>query len=158
MSGIFSERMTVSMEGEFVVFLIGMRINNLWKIHKWLPVFISMPKMLNELYSNPELGFVSQESWFGRTTIMVQYWKSFEHLESYAKNKESAHLPAWSKFNKQVSASGEVGIWHETYLSKPGNFECIYNNMPRFGLGKVGKHVPATGNFKSARERITQNT
>ena len=158
MSGIFSERMTVSMEGEFVVFLIGMRINNLWKIHKWLPVFMSMPKMLNELYSNPEMGFISQESWFGRTTIMVQYWKSFEHLENYARNKESNHLPAWSKFNEKISASGEVGIWHETYLSKPGNFECIYNNMPRFGLGKVGNHVPAKGNFKSARERINKNT
>jgi len=158
MSGIFSERMTVNMEGEFVVFLIGMRINNLWKIHKWLPVFMSMPKMLNELYSNPEMGFVSQEAWFGRTTIMVQYWKSFEHLEKYARNKESTHLPAWSKFNKKISASGEVGIWHETYLSKPGHYECIYNNMPRFGLGKVGNHVPATGNFKSARERITKIT
>lgn len=158
MSRIFNERMTVNMEGEFVVFLIGMRINNLWKIHKWLPVFMSMPKMLNELYSNPEMGFVSQESWFGRTTIMVQYWKSFEHLENYAKNKESTHLPAWSKFNKKIAASGEVGIWHETYLSKPGQYECIYNNMPRFGLGKVGNHVPATGSVKSARERITQNT
>jgi hypothetical protein len=158
MTDIFSERMTVNMEGEFVVFLIGMRINNPWKIHKWLPVILAMPKMLKELYSNPVMGFISQESWFGRTTIMVQYWKSFEHLENYAKNKNSTHLPAWSKFNKQIGNSGEVGIWHETYLSKTGNYECIYNNMPRFGLGKAGNHIPATGNFVSARERIKKST
>ena len=150
--------MTSNMDKEFVVFLIGMRINTPWKIHKWLPIFLTMPKMLNELYSKPELGFISQESWFGRTSIMVQYWESFEHLESYAKNRNSNHLPAWSKFNKKIGNAGDVGIWHETYLSKPGSYECVYNNMPRFGLAKAGNHIPATGNFKSARERIQNNT
>ena len=150
--------MTSNMDKEFVVFLIGMRINKPWKIHKWLPIFLAMPKMLKELYSKPELGFISQESWFGRTSIMVQYWESFEHLESYAKSKKSNHLPAWSKFNNKIGNGGDVGIWHETYLSKPGSYECVYNNMPRFGLAKAGNHIPATGNFKSARERIQNNT
>lgn len=154
MTDILRQRMTVTMEGEFVVFLIGMRINNPWKIHKWLPVMLAMPKMLRELYSNPEMGFISQESWFGRTTIMVQYWKSFEQLEDYAKNKNSSHLPAWSRFNKKIGKNGEVGIWHETYLSKTGSYECIYNNMPRFGLAKAGNHIPATRTSNSARDRI----
>ena len=73
MSKIFKERMTADIEGEFVVFLIGMRINKPWKIHKWLPVSMAMPKMLNELYKSPEMGLLSHESWFGRTTIMIQY-------------------------------------------------------------------------------------
>jgi len=35
MSGdIISERVTADIEGEFVVFRIGMRINKLWKVHK----------------------------------------------------------------------------------------------------------------------------
>jgi len=150
--------MTSNMDREFVVFLIGMRINKPWKIHKWLPILLAMPKMLKELYSKPDLGFISQESWFGRTSIMVQYWESFEHLESYAKSKNSNHLPAWSKFNNKIGNGGDVGIWHETYLSKPGSYECVYNNMPRFGLAKAGNHTPATGDFKSARERIHNNT
>jgi len=158
MKQIIRERMTSKMDGEFVVFLIGMRINKPWMIHKWLPVFFSMPRMLKELYSNPEMGFISQESWFGRTSIMVQYWQSFEHLENYAKSKDSNHLPAWSKFNKHLNTSGEVGIWHETYLSKPGDYECIYNNMPKFGLAKAGSHIPAAGNFNSARQRINKIT
>ncbi|MFQ5488609.1 MAG: DUF4188 domain-containing protein, partial [Gammaproteobacteria bacterium] len=103
--------------GDFVVFLIGMRINRLWKIHKWLPVAMAMPRMIEELYRNPDLGFLCHEQWVGRTTIMIQYWRTFEHLESYARNKSSKHLPAWAEFNRNISNNGDVGIWHETYLS-----------------------------------------
>lgn len=154
MNKVFNERMTADVEGEFVVFLIGMRINSPWKIHKWLPVSMAMPKMINELYKNPDLGFITHESWFGRTTIMVQYWKSFEHLERYAKNKESHHLPAWASFNKNIGSNGDVGIWHETYLAKKGSYECVYNNMPRFGLAKLDGHMPASGKLNSARDRM----
>ncbi len=92
---IIKERMTAEVDDDFVVFLIGMRINKLWKIHKWFPLVMAMPKMISELYKNPDLGFISHEQWFGRTTIMVQYWKSFEQLENYAKSRTSNHLPAW---------------------------------------------------------------
>ena len=154
MEKIFRERMTADIDDDFVVFLIGMRINSLWKIHKWLPVIVAMTKMLNELYAKPETGFLSQESWFGRTTIMVQYWRSFDQLEAYAKNKDANHLPAWVNYNKKITANGDVGIWHETYLSSKGNYESVYNNMPIFGLAKTGNHVPATGKLNSAKDRI----
>ena len=157
MKEIIKERMTAETNEEFVVFLIGMRINSWWKIHKWLPVFLVMPKMIIELYKKPELGFISHEQWFGRTTMMVQYWRSFEQLESYAKNKESVHLPAWSKFNKNIGSNGDVGIWHETYLSKPGKYESVYNNMPKFGLAKAMIAVPAKGHYKSARDRLSRS-
>ena len=38
MAQIFKQKMTAEIESEFVVFLIGARINKPWKIHKWLPV------------------------------------------------------------------------------------------------------------------------
>ena len=152
---IYPQRMTAAVDEDFVVFLIGMRINKPWKIHKWLPVAQSMPKMLTELYQNPELGLLGHEQWFGRTTIMIQYWKSFEHLEQYAKNKTSIHLPVWAEFNKKVGQSGDVGIWHETYLSGKGQYECVYNNMPKFGLAKIGNHVEAQGKYKSAKGRAS---
>lgn len=154
MALIIKERMTAEVDDDFVVFLIGMRINKLWKIHKWFPVVMAMPKMISELYKNPDLGFISHEQWFGRTTIMVQYWKSFEQLENYAKSRTSNHLPAWSAFNKIIGSNGDVGIWHETYLSKKGSFESVYNNMPKFGLAKAMNCVPATGNKKSANDRL----
>ncbi len=37
MPPIIPQRMTVNLDGGFVVFLIGMRINKSGKIHKWLP-------------------------------------------------------------------------------------------------------------------------
>jgi hypothetical protein len=156
MTKIYTERMTAKPEGDLVVFLIGMRINTLWKVHQWLPVALAMPKMLKELYQNPDMGFISHESWVGRTTIQVQYWKSFEHLEAYAKNRDANHLPAWAAFNKKIKSKNDVGIWHETYLVKKGNSECVYNNMPQFGLAKVGEHVTASGKRKTAKGRLDE--
>lgn len=41
-----------------VLFLIGMRINTLWRVWEWFPAFLAMPTMIVELYKNPELGFL----------------------------------------------------------------------------------------------------
>ena len=149
------ERMTASMDGEFVVFLIGMRINQPLKVHKWLPVVLTMPKMIKELYGHPEHGFLHAEMWFARTTLMVQYWRSMEQLLDYEKNREAQHLPAWQAFNQAIGINGSVGIWHETYRATPGGYEKIYVNMPPFGLGRVGHLLPAVGHRKSARERFS---
>ena len=56
MTTSINKRMTGRMDGEFVVFLIGMRVNKPWKIWKWLPVATAMPRMLIELAKQPELG------------------------------------------------------------------------------------------------------
>ena len=151
------KREFAKMEGDFVVFLIGMRINSFWKIHKWFPAAMAMPKMIKELYQNKELGFISTEAWFGRTTIMVQYWQSFEHLEAYAKRNNSAHLPAWKAFNQKIRKSGAVGVWHESYKAAKGTYENIYVNMPKFGLGKAGKLGSAAGKYEHAADRIKGN-
>lgn len=151
---ILKQRMTAKMNDSFVVFLIGMRINKPWKIHKWLPVATSMPKMIKELMIHKEMGLISAESWFGRTTIMVQYWESFEKLEAYARNKDASHFPAWQNFNKHIKSNGDVGIWHETYIVPKGSYENVYNNMPVFGLGKAGELIPAIGNYHNAKDRV----
>jgi len=158
MTEIIQKRMTADMDEEFVVFLIGMRVNKPWKIHRWLPVAMAMGRMLNELMAQDNSDLLHAESWGGRTTIMVQYWRSFEALEAYAKNPDQNHLPAWGKFNKLISSNGDVGIWHETYSIKPGNFEVVYNNMPAFGLGKATQLAPASGRRKSARDRMSVTT
>ena len=85
---------------------------------------------------------------------MLQYWRSFEQLEAYATNRDHAHLPAWAEFNRRVGSNGDVGIWHETYRVRPGDFECVYNNMPAFGLAKATKLVPATGRREFAPGRM----
>ena len=154
MAEILRQRMTAEIEGDFVVFLIGMRINTLWKIHRWLPVARAMPRMIKELEQHPELGFLGAQQAFGNPVIMVQYWRSFEQLESYARDPNSAHLPAWSEFNRRIARGGDVGIWHETYLVPAGGYETIYHNMPAFGLGRVAKLVPIAGARDSAAGRL----
>ena len=150
-------RMCAQVDGEAVVFLIGMRINKLWKIHKWLPVLIAMPKMLMELEKNPDLGFLGYHLWFGRNTMLLQYWRSIEQLNAYAKNRDRAHLPAWAAFNRAIGKSGEVGVWHETYRIREGDYETIYANMPPFGLAKATKAVVASGRRESAAGRMNRS-
>src|ERR1700693_5806119 len=150
---LIGSRMSAEMEGEFVVFLIGMRVNKPWKLHKWLPVFLAMPKMLKELEAHPESGFLGHN---GLWLVIVWSWRSFDHLETYARAKDQKHWPAWVDFNRRVGSSrSDVGIWHETYIVKPGHYEAVYSGMPPYGLGKVGKLVAATGKREAARSRMT---
>jgi hypothetical protein len=151
---VIAERVTARMEGNFVVFLIGMRFNRPWKVHTWVPVVLAMPRMLRELYAHPELGFLGARTWFGRTIIVLQYWRSFEELEAYPLARENAHLPAWTAFNRKVGTNGDVGIWHETYLIGPGQYENVYVNMPPFGLGEVGQRESAVGAMRNAASRV----
>jgi hypothetical protein len=152
---IIKDRVCAEIEGEFVVFLIGMRVNKPWKIGSWAPVAAAMPRMLIELAKKPELGLMNARTHFGFPNVFtVQYWRSFEHLEAYAKSATGAHLPAWQAFNKAVGSNGDVGIWHETYVIKPGQYENIYNNMPPFGLGLAAPLTPAKGARQAARQRI----
>ena len=152
MATIFPQRMTAEIDGDFVVFVIGMRINKPWKVHKWLPVALAMPRMLKELAGRPEAGLlaVTQGVFF-----LVQYWRSFVHLEAYARSHDAAHWPAWTHFNQRIRvSSGDVGIWHETYLVRAGEYEAIYGAMPRIGLARAGRHVPIVGARESARGRV----
>ena len=132
---------TARIEGDFVVFLIGMRFNNPWKIHRWWDVFFAMPKMLKELQAaGPETGFLGHTPI--RPLLMAQYWRSFEQLEAYARSKDASHWPAWVKFNKTIKgARGDVGIWHETYKVRAGEYECVYSGMPPFGLSAAAELV-----------------
>ncbi|MBW4022832.1 MAG: DUF4188 domain-containing protein [Proteobacteria bacterium] len=156
MAEIIRERVCAEVEGGVTVFLIGMRINRLWKVWKWLPLGRAMPKMLQELMGQPELGLLSARMAFGgRNLWMVQYWRSAAHLQAYARAEDRAHLPAWTAFYKAIGTSGDVGIWHETYVVPPGHAESIYVNMPRFGLGLAGELFPAKGHRATAGKRLT---
>ncbi len=155
MAQIFSGRYAGRIDGSFVVFLIGMRVNQLLALRKWVPVARAMGPMLRELYANKELGFLHAEisiAWRGVT--LIQYWRSFEHLHAYAHARNSAHLPAWAAFSSSVGKDGTVGIWHETYQVSAGNYETVYANMPRYGLARAGEMVEAVGRYQGAKARM----
>ena len=152
MSKVIPKRVTAQIEGDFVVFLIGVRINKPWKVHKWLPVFRAMPRMIRELEESPESGFLGH---IMSLRVIVQYWRSFDALEAYARNADQLHWPAWLDFNERVGGSrGDVGIWHETYRVRAGEYECVYSGMPPLGLAKASATTDAVGELESARGRI----
>lgn len=155
MSDINSEKVTAELEGDFVVFRIGIRINRLWKVHRWWPVFRAMPKMLQELDDDPESGLLAYDVKLGiRHHEVVQYWRSFEDLRGYALDPEARHAPAIKWTNEQMRKTDDVGIWHETYLVQAGQYETVYHNAPPIGLGKAGTITPATGRRRTAAGRL----
>lgn len=155
MAAIKTGRYTAHTDEPFVVFLIGMRINRLRALRKWLPVARAMGPMLQTLYANPEKGFLAGQTWLGwRSVLMVQYWRSFDDLEQFARNPADPHRDAWRRFNQAIGDDGSVGIFHETYQIEPGRFETLYGNMPVFGLAAATGHVPATGRRATARDRM----
>ncbi len=149
-------RWTADPEGEVVVFLIGMRINRPWKVRQWWPVFIAMPRMLMWLDKHPQAGLLSYHFALQGplSPMVVQYWRSFEELERFARSPEAPHLDAWKAFNARISDSGDVGIWHETYRAAAGKRETIYGNMPATGLGAATEVHPIGSTAATAARRI----
>ena len=109
-----------------------------------------MGHMLKYLTERPDKGLLGFE--MGLPTI-VQYWRSYEHLEAFANDKDDPHSVAWRNYWQRVGKHDRTGIWHETYLVRAGEYEAIYANMRPFGLGKAATLVPVTGKSTS-RGRI----
>ena len=155
---VFSGRYTAKAGEPFVVFLIGMRLNRWWRVDKWLPVFTAMVPMLTSLYTHPEKGFLHAELYWNLSgPVLIQYWHSFEELERFARQPSDPHLGPWKNYNQAIGTSGIVGVWHETYLINPNQYESVYANMPRFGLGAAVEHVEATGARETAKLRLSAN-
>ena len=146
-------RWMAQIEGDFVVFLIGARFNSKWQAFRAasdLGGRRGMGHMLNYLTDHPEKGLLGYEH-AGFT--IIQYWRSFEQLEAFAKNTDDPHLAVWRDYWKRVGKSTRAGIWHETYLVRAGEYEAIYNNMPPHGLAKAGSLVPVAESV-GARQRL----
>ena len=109
-----------------------------------------MNHMLKYLTEHPEKGLLGYES---MGFANVQYWRSFDHLEAFAKDADDPHLSAWRNYWKRVGKDDRAGIWHETFLVRDGEYEAIYGNMPARGLGKAS-HLVRVSESSTARNRI----
>ena len=155
MAKVVPGRFTADVEGDFVVFLIGMRVNKPLQLKKWLPVAMAMPRMLRYLDKHPQAGLLGYHGGGSpRAPVLIQYWRSFEDLDRFARDPEMPHLGPWRKFVKDVRYDGDVGIWHETFKVRAGEYEAVYGNMPVVALAKATKHVPVGKGRETAAERI----
>jgi hypothetical protein len=153
MGQIKQGRWTAEYDGDFVVFLIGARPNNFLHLLRSfgdLGGRRGMNHMLQYLTEHPEKGLLGYQNGF---PTIVQYSKSFEHLEAFARDQDDPHLEPWRNFWRRVGKSNRTGIWHETFLVRAGEWEAIYGNMPPTGLGKATSLVPVSES-STARLRV----
>jgi hypothetical protein len=143
-------RFQAEIDGDFVVFLIGTRPELRHPIRWFRDVggMRGMQHMLKYLSEQPEKGLLGYEAAF---PTIIQYWRSFDHLEKFARDENDPHLAAWRKYWRRVGSDPRSGIWHETYLVRAGEYEAIYANMPPYGLGKAARLVPSA---ESSRARL----
>lgn len=147
-------RWAAEIEGDFVVFLIGARPSR-WRMlraFKDLGGRRGMFHMLDVLSKDPDSGLLHYEVAGPFGACIVQYWRSFDHLERFATTPDP-HRDAWQTYWRRVGRDNRSGIWHETFLVRAGEYEAIYANMPPRGLAVAGEMIPLAES-RSARQRL----
>ena len=121
-----------------------------WKIHQWLPVALAMPRMLKEFKAAPpEVGFLGAMS--PGLSMLIQYWRSFDHLERYARAPDRHHWPAWVEFNRRMKKSrGDVA----SGMCGRANTRRSIAACRRSALAKAGRRAAVTAETDSARQRL----
>eukprot|EP00656_Telonema_subtile_P057833 TRINITY_DN9608_c0_g1_i1.p1 TRINITY_DN9608_c0_g1~~TRINITY_DN9608_c0_g1_i1.p1 ORF type:complete len:302 (-),score=69.30 TRINITY_DN9608_c0_g1_i1:379-1284(-) len=137
-------------EGDFLVLMIGIVPHSLWAFWRWMPIVRGMVNMSKDLQTNADSGFLGYEVYVGLQPMIVQYWRSFDHMKK-------CPAPEWASLAQSATGDSSLGVWHETYVIKAGDYEGVYSNMPPYGLGKVGKCVEAKGQFEKAASRLELN-
>lgn len=151
-------RWTAEIDGDFVVFLIGASVHDPSVAEESAQLISTMGTMLEELMQDPDTGLLG----FTRhgepgNGVLVQYWRSFDHLEAYARNPGAKHAPVWKAWNRLASDDRNgAGIWHETFKVAAGQYEAVYQNMPVIGLQQAGRPITVTEAKDSARARLNK--
>jgi len=153
-------RWTAQIEGSFCVFHIGFILNGYVPNKEMQQAKLAMESMIKELEADPQkFGYLGGQSYIssnirvGGGTI-IQYWRSQEQLNAYARDGMRKHFPAMIWSSKTVQLSPHLGLWHESFCVREGEYECIYTNCPQMLLGKASSVVPAVGTRRTARGRL----
>ena len=164
MADILEGRWTAKIDGDFVVFLIGARVGNPFRARRAIPLLGQMRKMLADLEKDQgtsarDRGFLGyQNHGIGPIGVIVQYWRSFDDLERFARDPGDRHAQVWRNWFKAAQHKNPAaGIWHETFAVPAGRYEAIYQNMPAIGLLKAGRPERVGGRRDTARERLGED-
>ena len=138
MSDVAGRRLTAEIEGDFVVFLIGDRFNSKLQLGRSLLDLggrRGMKHMLDYLVAHPEKGLLAYE--MGLPTI-VQYWRSFEQLEEFARNEDDPHLDVWRQdgdgsAGPPAPGSGMRRSWLRKANTRPSTETCPRTDWARPG-------------------------
>ena len=154
-SEVRTGRYVVENDRDVVVFLIGIRFNGVNGIVNAVRTFFRMPAMLEEIMGDPEIGCLSMRYGLtARSATIVQYWRSFEDLERYARSDRFRHRGAWGWYNRLGRTARGAGIWHETFRVSAGAYEGIGANIPPAGIAAAMGSTPVDPPRQSARKRL----
>jgi len=157
---IYRGRWTAEIEGDFCVFHIGIILNGLIPSKELGEISKSFVAMHKELEAEPEkFGFFGSTTYSSQNryvdlALTVQYWRSQDHLNAYARDHMGKHFPSMIWSSKVVKVSDHIGFWHESFKVHAGEYEAIYVNCPQILMGKAGTLVKAEGKRNTARGRL----
>jgi hypothetical protein len=88
-------------------------------------------------------GLVGHSAWRAaergnhNSTMVVFYFRNIEGLNAFA--HDPIHRAGWDWYHSYVKNTGHkhIGIYHETFSVKAGDYETIYENMPPSLLGRT---------------------
>lgn len=147
--------MTSATDDDVVVFIIGIRVNAFWRLTRWLPVIVTLRRVMRDLLRQPDIGLLGYRTRIGgRHMEITQYWRSFADLHAYAHERHGEHARAWEWFHRTIGQDGTVGLWHEAYLVPANRVESIYLNMPPHGLAEAMGVQPIQGGYAAAAGRL----
>jgi hypothetical protein len=137
-------------DGDFVVFLIGIRPNGANPFtQSFSRIGKAFKSMVEELEADPTLGYMGGDMYIGANsrksaTLHVQYWRDYESLQKWTHKRMSIHVKTMLEYMKTDQFEGVNGIWHETYKVRDGEYEAVYGNMPPIGLALATQAVHET--------------
>src|ERR1700733_13291684 len=97
-------RMMAGTTRESVVFLIGASPSTLPLGRSLIALGgrRGMKHMLDYLVARPEKGLLGYQMGL---PVIVQYWRSFDHLEAFARDSDDPHLAAWRNYWRRGGTS-----------------------------------------------------
>jgi len=144
-------------DGDFVVFVIDIRLDPVWKLHDALPVFL-VPRMRQELSNRHETGLPGHWTRWGARN--VEGFTTGVRLRIYmctpaVYGQGAEHLPAWTDFNRRIGDRGSVGIGYATYRVESGLYEAVYRNLPSYKRAEASSVVPSIGRHRTVARRLS---
>ncbi len=105
--------------------------------------------MLDHLVAHPENGLLAYE--IGLPTV-VQYWRSFEQLEAFAKDKDDPHLDVWRNYAAPGRANDRTGISTRRFSSGRATTRRSTATCPAWA--RQGRAARPGARISSARARL----
>ena len=121
MAKTFHGAYTADLDGDFVVFLIGMRVNKPWAVRRWWPTFAAMRPMIQELEARPELGLLHASSAGSAARSSSSTGAPSSSSTPSRATRTASTCRRGRSTTGAARASSAVGIWHETYRCAPAS-------------------------------------